>query len=414
MIQDTRPPSHTVLVAGAGIGGLTTALALAARGFDVDVIEQRAEPAASGTGLALYANSTRLLQRLGLGPALGRIGHEATGIEWRWGGSGRTLALARQQGTHERLFGAPALAVHRADLLALLLDAVAAQPRIRLHTGDGIEAVEEHPDGVTLISAAGRRHSGIAAIGADGIHSRLRQALLGSARPRHAGEIAWRAVVPPAALPAPERLDRFVFWLGPDRHVLAYPIGGHGRSGINIAAFVKVADPPEASWTREGDPAEMRAAYAGWEPRLQRLLGAVQRCHVLSLHEHDPPASWSRGRVALLGDACHAMLPHAGQGAGAAIEDAFVLAGALARQPGNVPAALAAYSAARAPRVARIMHTVRALGATYRIANPVRRAAFHGVLGLLTRVRPDALQHRFAWLYGFDAETPHGTGSTIA
>lgn len=395
--------SGPVLIAGAGIGGLTAALALEARGFDVEVIEQRAEPVNTGTGLSLTANSTRLLRGLGLGEGLSAIGHDAVAVEWRAGRSGRRVAFASMRGLHQQLFGAPALAVHRGDLHALLLQAAARRPRIVLHTGDGVRSVEEDADGVTVVTAAGRRHRGMAAIGADGIHSRVRAALVGEPGPRHAGEIAWRAVVPASRLRPEERLDRFVFWLGPDRHVLAYPIGGPAGDWINIAAFMKVADPPEASWTQVGKVDEMRAAYAGWEPRLERLLNAVTGCHLLSLHEHELPATWSRGRVTLLGDACHAMLPHAGQGAGVSIEDAVVLADALARQPADVPAALAAYSEARRERVARVMTTVRELGAQYRIANPVRRAAFHTVLGLLTRLRPDLIQRRLAWLYGYDA-----------
>lgn len=398
----TRLPPP-VLIAGAGIGGVSAALALAARGFDVELVEQRAEPTNSGTGLSLTANSIRLLQGLGLGAVLGAIGHSAVAVEWRNGQSGRRVAFARSHGLHETLFGAPALAVHRGDLNTVLLEAAAAQPRIRLHAGDGVRSVEEDADGVTFVTASGKRLTGMAAIGADGIHSRVRQALLGSSVPRYAGEIAWRAVVPTADLPASERLDRFVFWLGADRHVLAYPIGGPDAPFINIAAFLKVSDPPEASWTREGDLEEMRGAYTGWDPRLGRLLASVDRCFVLSLHEHELPRTWSRGRVALLGDACHAMLPHAGQGAGMSIEDAVVLAEALAREPRDIPAALTAYSVARADRVARVMTTVRELGAQYRIANPLRRAAFHTVLNVLTRLRPDLVQRRLAWIYGYDA-----------
>ena len=398
----TRPP---VLVAGAGIAGLTAALALAARGFEATVLERRQEPAETGTGLNLTANGTRLLQGLGLGPALARTGSSLRRVEWRLGRSGWTVAVSAGGIGHEAMFGAPTVNLRRADLHGARLAAVRAEPRIRLLAGRGVTGVEEDADGVTMVTADGERHRGLVAVGADGIHSRIRDVLLGEGNgPRHAGEIAWRAIVPSSALPAGERLDgRFVFWLGTDRHVLAYPMGGPDAPWINVGAFVKTAEPPPASWTLEGDPAAMRAAFDGWNPRLRRLLAAVDRCFLLSLHQHEPPRHWSRGRIALLGDACHAMLPHAGQGAGMGIEDAVVLARTLQRQPDDPVAALAAYGAARGPRVRRVMGMVQALGAQYRIARPLRRAGFYATLRLVTWARPDAFLRRNAWLYGFDA-----------
>jgi salicylate hydroxylase len=402
--------SSPVLVAGAGIAGLTTAIALADRGFEVTVLERRGEPAETGTGLNLGANSTRLLRGLGLGPALSRTGNAVRRVEWRLGRSGWQVAVSASRIGHEAMFGAPSVNLRRADLHAALLEAVRARPGIRLLTGRSVADVEESADGVTLVTAEGERHRGVAAVGADGIHSRIREVLLGPGNgPRHAGEIAWRAIVPSAALPAKERLDgRFVFWLGADRHVLAYPMGGPDAPWINVAGFVRTAAIPEASWTLAGDPTAMRAAFAGWEPRVQRLLAAVDRCFLLSLHEHALPPRWSRGRVALLGDACHAMLPHAGQGAGMGIEDAVVLARALHRRPDDPVAALAAYGAARAPRVGRVMGMVRMLGGQYRIAHPIRRAAYYATLRVLTTVRPDAFLRRTAWLYGFDAACEEG------
>lgn len=406
MSETRESTDRPVVVAGAGIAGLTAALALAARGFRVTLLERRAEPAETGTGLSLTANSTRLLRGLGLGQALALNGSVLERVEWRLGRSGWTVAVAASGIGHEAMFGAPALNLRRADLHAALLGAVRSSTRVRLLTGRAVVGVEEDPDGVTMVAEGGDRHRGVVAIGADGIHSRVRAHLVGEdSGPRHAGEIAWRAIVPSSALPVLERLDgRFVFWLGRDRHVLAYPMGGAEAPWINVGAFVKTPEPPAASWTLEGDSAAMRAAFDGWDPRLRRLLAAVDRCYLLSLHQHEPPRHWARGRVALLGDACHAMLPHAGQGAGMGIEDAVVLARSLERQPGDPVAALAAYGAERGPRVRRVMGMVQALGAQYRIAHPVRRAAFYATLRLMTWVRPDAFLRRSAWLYGFDAE----------
>jgi salicylate hydroxylase len=405
MNSHTTPTQPPVLVGGAGIAGLTAALALAARGFAVTVLERHHEPAETGTGLNLTANSTRLLQGLGLGPALERAGSSLRRVEWRLGRSGWAVAVAAGRIGHEAMFGAPSVNLRRADLHRALLDAVRSEPRIRLLGGRVVAGVEEDADGVTMVTADGERHRGLVAVGADGIHSRIRDLLLGEGSgPRHAGEIAWRAIVPSSALPAKERLDgRFVFWLGTDRHVLAYPMGGPDSPWINVGAFVKTAEPPPASWTLEGDPQAMRAAFDGWDPRLRRLLAAVDRCFLLSLHQHEPPRHWARGRVALLGDACHAMLPHAGQGAGMGIEDAVVLARALHRQPEDPVAALAAYGAARGPRVRRVMGMVQALGAQYRIARPLRRAGFYAMLRLVTWARPDAFLLRNAGLYGYDA-----------
>ncbi len=408
----THPP---VLVAGAGIAGLTAALALAARGFETTVLERRAEPAETGTGLSLGANSTHLLRDLGLGPVLMSAGNVLERAEWRLGRSGWTVAVSASGTGHEAMFGAPMVNLRRADLHAGLLRAARAERRIRILTGREVVGVAEDDAGVTLGTSDGERHRGLVAIGADGIHSRVRGVLLGEGSgPRPAGEIAWRAIVPSSALPAKERLNgHFVFWLGRDRHALAYPMGGPDAPWINVGAFVKTTDPPGASWTLEGDPSAMRAAFAGWDPRLQRLLAAVDRCYLLSMHQHEPPRQWSRGRVALLGDACHAMLPHAGQGAGMAIEDAVVLARALRRRPDDPVAALAEYGTERGPRVRRVMGMVQAMGAQFRIAHPVRRAAFYTTLRLVTWARPDAIVRRTAWLYGFDAASEVPAPETV-
>ncbi|MEI7443788.1 MAG: FAD-dependent oxidoreductase [Burkholderiales bacterium] len=405
-----------MLIAGAGIAGLTAALALAERGFEVTVLERRAEPADTGTGISLFANGTRLLEGLGLGPALARFGHDLGDVEWRTGRRGLRIAVSAAHGREGPHIGPPSLNLLRRDLHGALLEAALAHPGVRLLAGRTVSAIEEDAAGVTVVTAEGERHRGSVAVGADGIHSRVRTLLLGEdAGPRHAGEIAWRAMVRSDSLPPKERLrHRFVFWLGADRHVLAYPMGGPDAPWINVAAFVKVPAPPEVSWTLEGDPDAMRAAFDGWEPRLRRLLAGVDRCFLLSLHQHPPPKVWSRGRVALLGDACHAMLPHAGQGAGMGIEDAVVLAGALARQRDDPVAAFAAYGARRGPRVARVMGTVQALGAQYRIPNPIRRTAFHVTLRLLTWAKPDAIRRRNAWLYGHDAASSEAATSASA
>ena len=334
-----------------------------------------------------------------------RIGHDLGDVEWRSGRLGLRIAISAAHGAQAGSDEPQSVNFARADLHSALLDAVRAQPRVRLLAGRAVTDVREDAEGVTLVTEHGERHRGAVAIGADGIHSRIRTVLLGEDdRPRHAGEIAWRALVRADALPPAERLRRrFVFWLGKDRHVLAYPVGGPDAPWINIAAFVKVPAPPEVSWTLEGDPRAMQAAFDGWEPRLQRLLSAVDRCFLLSLHQHVLPASWSRGRVALIGDACHAMLPHAGQGAGMGIEDAVVLARTLAARAEDPVGALAEYSEARRPRVARVMATVQALGGQYRIARPSKRLAFYGMLRLITSLRPGLLTRRNAWLYDYDA-----------
>jgi len=277
MTSRTRVAPSPVLIAGAGIAGLTAALALAARGFEATVLERRAEPAETGTGLSLGANSTRLLRELGLGSALSRTGNELARVEWRLGRRGWTIAVSASGIGHQAMFGAPSVNLRRAHLHAALLEAVRAEPRIRLLTGRGVVGLEDDADGVTMITSDGERHRGWVAVGADGIHSRIREALLGEGSgPRHAGEIAWRAIVPASALPATERLNgRFVFWLGPDRHALAYPMDGPDAPSINVGAFVKTAEPPArvrawASRTRWCWPGSCTADRTTRSPRSSR------------------------------------------------------------------------------------------------------------------------------------------------
>lgn len=391
-----------ILVAGGGIGGLTLALALEQRGFEVEVLEARDRPEGTGTGLALYANSTRILRNLGLEPQLRAIGHQTAAVAWRNGLTGKPVASVDIGDYHEQTFGAPSIDVHRGDLHKLLWDAASERANIRLRAGESVVDLQQDEARATVLTSSGRSLSSTAVVGADGIHSRVREVAFDLPAPRYTGQIAWRAIIPRSALPPDLQEPVFTFWLGRDRHLLQYPV--RGGELVNIAAFIEREHAPAESWTQRGDPDEFRAAFAGWAPPVKALLGRVEDCFLLSLYEHQMPASWSKGRVALLGDACHAMLPHAGQGAGMAIEDARVLANSLAAQKDDVAGALRAYSAARTDRVRMVMETVKSLGRSYRIANPIARLGFRLSLGMMSRFRPTAFQDRMSWIWGYDVE----------
>jgi salicylate hydroxylase len=396
-------PSRTVIIAGAGIGGLTAALAVARHGYRIILLEQAARLEATGAGIQLSPNASRILIMLGLRDRLAphlAIPEEVTVANAR---SGRVLARLPLGGSAEARYGAPYWIIHRGDLQAALCEAVAANPDITVRLGARVDDFAVHGNGITVAahSLEGTvEERGAALVGADGLWSRLRARLGHAAAPRFAGHSAWRALVP-ADLCGPS-IPTVNLWLGRGGHVVQYPVKG-GRV-INIVAITR-DDGREPGWSAPADCAEVLSRF---RPRAWRgpheLLCAADRWAKWALYEAAPLPYWGHGPVTLLGDAAHPMLPYLAQGAAMAIEDAAELGQCLAFARNDPARAMRAYEERRLPRTARTQRAAQLSGAVYHmsgLAGAVRSLAFAALNG-------ERLIARYDWLYGWTpAERTH-------
>ncbi|MGY6645495.1 MAG: FAD-dependent monooxygenase [Salinarimonas sp.] len=388
---------HDVTVIGAGIGGLTAALALSRIGRQVTLVERRTGFTEVGAGLQLSPNATRILGDLGLSQALARQACEPQRVVVRSVRSGREIGEVAQGPFMRARFGAPNYVIHRADLQTILLDAVRAQPNIRLLMGRTLEHLDQQDGHVALgFTRSGERREDMAStivIGADGAWSKTRPLINDARVPAFQGYVAWRATI--ARKDAPPELagDETGLWLGPQGHIVHYPVSA-GRK-LNIVAIRRQ---PKAAigWSEPGERAELLAAFAGAAEPLQRLLAAPQEWLLWSLHDLSVGAL-ARGRVALLGDAAHPVLPFMAQGAAMAIEDAAILVHALHDMPHKPVDALNRYAKLRLQRVRRIQTTARRNGRIY-------HAGLLAGIGrnlVMRRLGAEGMNERYAWIYGW-------------
>jgi salicylate hydroxylase len=388
---------RTIIVAGAGIGGLTAALALARTGFRVALFEQAAELSATGAGIQLSPNAARLLIELGVGEHLRPAAVTPQYLSIHRAQSGTELTRMPLGRDMERRFGAPYWIVHRGDLQAALLAAVRAVPEITLTLGTALQGFTARQDGVTVRIKGDTplEAQGAALIGADGLWSKTRHALGDTAAPRFSGRVAWRATVPTAAMPEAFRDPAVHLWLGRDAHLVHYPVTG--GTVTNIVAIANASRPHEG-WSAPATPADVLRRFdpAHWSEAARDILRRPQAWLAWALCERPPSRQWGRGAVTLLGDAAHPMLPFLAQGGGMAIEDALVLGDCLARSD-DTPAALRAYESLRQPRTARIQEAARFTGGIYQMGGPLaflRNAIMSGTGG-------ERLRARYDWVYGW-------------
>jgi salicylate hydroxylase len=388
-----------VVVAGAGIAGLAFAAALHRAGIDCHIYEQAERLTEVGAGVQVAPNATRLLHRLGLRDRLRAVAVAPTAIEMRRWDDGRLLQRTTLGAECERRFGAPYYAVHRADLHASLLSVV---PPDRVRLGARLVAVTQDADEARLHLADGTTVAADLVVGADGIHSIAREQIVAD-EPRYSGQTIYRGLVPAERVPHLLTEPRVRLWFGPDQHCVCYPVSS-GRQ-VSFGATVSAAQWGAESWSARGDVAELAAAYAGWHPDVTRLIGAAETVSRWALHDRESIDRLSTGRVVLIGDAAHPMLPFQAQGANQAIEDAVVLAGCLAEAgPDGLAAALRRYERIRLPRTTRIQRQSRDNAKTFHLADGAaqrrRDASAQATSGL----------DGHAWLFGYDAEQAVTTG----
>jgi salicylate hydroxylase len=388
----------SVAVIGGGIGGLAAAAFLRRAGLRATVYEQASELGEVGAGLIVAPNAARLLRRLPSAPLLEQVGVVLeTGWEFRRWADG-TVLFAQQLGTAcARRYGEHTWTMHRADLLELLRRAVRAEA---FKLGMRCTGVEQDASGATVKFGAGGQVRADVVIGADGIHSVVREHVTTASVPRESGLCAWRSLVPAAAAPAFALRPVQTLWLGHRHHLVHYPVSA-GRL-VNIVAFSPARAGDAESWSALGSAEDLAAEFAGWDPRLGELIAAARRVGRWSVLDRAPLPRWVRGRVALLGDAAHPMLPFFAQGAGQAIEDAAVLAACLAAGADGPAGALAHYERVRSPRATRVQEASRGRIAHHHLPDgPEQRARDAAFAG------EDPLSHN-DWIYAHDAELAAG------
>lgn len=381
-------------VVGGGIGGLTLALALRRRGLAADVYEQASELREIGAAVALSANATRELERLGCLDAIAALSTEPSELIWRgWNDDRRVAAFpVAKEGAYRARFGAPYFGIHRADLQRVLGGAHGPD---RLHLGHRLIAISEKDGVVKLDFANGNSADVDILIGADGVRSEVRRYITGEERAAYSGTSAFRGIVPIRDLPSLPDPKALQFWMGPNAHLLHYAIGpdaGH----VNFFAVVE----GPTSWNHENwvapvEPDAAAAAFAGWHPAVVEMVGAVPHKVRWGLFSVRPLRTWRRGRSVLIGDAAHGMLPHHGQGANTTIEDAISLAELLpVDKIEKFDEAMQRYQALRRTRTRIIQRSSWETNAVLHLPDDA-------IAGRSARLAQFA--ERFGWIHKFDA-----------
>ncbi|GCB43860.1 FAD-dependent monooxygenase [Streptomyces sp. NL15-2K] len=389
----TQVSGPRIAVVGGGIGGLAAAAFLRRAGLSATVYEQAPALGEVGAGLVVAPNAVRLLRHLGV---MERLLRRAVPLDWGWEfrrwANGRVLSVEKLSGVCERLYGERTYVVHRADLLDTVRSAV---PGEWIRLGARCTSVDLRQNGVHLDFADGTRIEADVVIGADGVHSSVRNAVAEPAPPEYSGICAFRTIVPADAAPDFALRPAQTLWLGPERHFVHYPI--NGGQAVNVVAFAPAGDYTDESWSATATIEEFHAEFAGWDPRVTDLIAAGGVPGRWALLDRAPLRHWSRGRATLLGDAAHPMFPFFAQGAAQSIEDAAVLARCLAATVDDPEQALKRYESERIERTTRLQQISHA-----------RRDINHLPDGPEQQARDTALAESDplvgnGWIYGYDA-----------
>lgn len=396
-----------VIIAGAGVAGLTAALALARHGHRITILERAHVIEEIGAGLQLSPNATAIYREIGVLERILRFALAPEILRVRRGRDAVEIMSLPYGPLAEVRWGAPHLVIHRADLQRVLLEAAAANPAISIRTGTAALGFAASESGVQVggrMGGANVRFDGDLLIGADGLNSAVRERLgLGEEdRPIYSGRTAWRAVLPAAAAPREALTLETNLWLGPKAHLVHYPL--RGGEAVNIVAIVEDqwqrgedAGPAEEFWRQPGEARRIRGRFLGWSRQARALIEAVDEWKRWPLFDRVPARRWSVDRVVLMGDAAHPVLPFLAQGACLAVEDAAALAKALASSDGDVNKAIAHYERMRLPRAAEMRLASRRQGAIYHLSGPF--AYVRDIV--MARLPRERLMARLDWIYQY-------------
>ena len=391
---------NTVAIVGAGMGGLSAALALAMDGVKVTIFEQAAQLGEVGAGLQMSPNAMKVLRHFGLEDALREYAFVPQHACMRDFKSGEYYLKIPLGKTTEDVYGAPYWHLHRADLHKVLVSAC-EQAGVTLELGASVSAYIEQDEQVCVVLADKSQHWADLVIGADGIGSVVREQMLGKEALTFMKQVAWRGVIPVSALNGLNIQPDACVWVGPNRHFVSYYL--RGGEFVNFVAVEERDDWQQESWRAEGDVEELKKVFSGWHPEVSELLKHAKSTFIWALNGRDELPSWYQGRAVLLGDACHPMLPFMAQGAAMAIEDAYALSRFLVQY--ELPEALQRYESLRKPRATKIQNMSKENAALYHMHGGVLGRMKLNAIKLASRLAPGVIQAKLNPVYGYDVIT---------
>ena len=386
-----------IAIAGAGIAGLATALSLLQLGWKVDVYEQASQLGEVGAGLQISPNGTRILQSLGLDNALRQVVSQAQGKEIRMWNTGQRWKLFDLGDDCLSRFGAPYWMVHRGDLHKVLLEAFNARSDAPVRLNARVVSAHSTSDGAHFKLQDGSQHTAYGLVAADGVHSVLREQLLGEDKAQFTGLLAWRGLVPVQSLAAHLQAPVGTNWVGPGAHVITYPV--RGGQLMNVVGIIEKEGWQGESWTEQGTHEELLQDFGHWHEDVCALMRKIEQPFKWALLGRAPQTVWARGHICLLGDAAHPTLPFLAQGANMAIEDAAVMARCLALDE-PTEHALARFEKLRWQRTADIVN--RSRDNAQRFHNPQLSDPAKAVDYVSSEWEPEKVRRRYDWLFEYD------------